>query len=404
MIESISQPILEFEGGIKAFRQTWRGIDIRALIDLRNDLLLTIIACLTPDEPQPIETVDQVQDIALVRGIVPIKELDRLLASLRTGSLTLGSYSVSTQEFENYRFSSLDRPRDEDLDRGWPEFKNFPQLSLWAWGKRNLEAITAPRDLWAAARVQGFFGGFPELCLERLNFDVGGGKVLRAKIFAPVFIFINSWVEDDVVHFEIRFHSTLDANDLMLAYRIQDSRGNRVVSGQKSPAELQLVTNDDWSSLVGSIPLTRESARVELRAFSKAYMSGAEVVAAEFLEVPLPEGQQNPRWNVLQSLIDNTRVWTKQRALIKPEDILQQWLGLAAQRPDQTDFERGINCLLWLSGLPSLYVGPAEGVDLAVFVTDRRNLAALLSCTTSPDLQAKFNQVDPIIRTAVRLK
>ena len=37
--------------------------------------------CLTPDDPKPVETVDQTQEVAFVRGIIPIEELDRLLVT-----------------------------------------------------------------------------------------------------------------------------------------------------------------------------------------------------------------------------------------------------------------------------------------------------------------------------------
>lgn len=390
MNESLSQPVVEFENSIKPFRETWRSVDVRALCDLRNNLLLSMIACLSPDEPKPLETVDQVQDIVFVRGALPILEIDRLLASLRTGSLILGSYSVGTQEFDRYSFTSLDRPRDEDLSHGWPELHGFSQLSVQAWGNRNLEAIAGSRDLWAAARVQGF-SSFPELCLQRLQFDVGSGKVLRVKVFAPVMIRIDGRVEDDQVQFEIRFPSSLPRDSLMLAFRIQDGRGNRLDSGQKKASELQLALNNGWASLGGSVPLPATSARVELRAFSTEYRSGSEVVAAEFLEVPLPVGRENPRWALLDSVIANTRKWTRPASWTKPQDSLTQWLGLSTPRPEPEDFERGVSSLLWLAGCSSAHVGPAEGVDLAIYEAGSRKLAVLISCTTSPDLHGKFN-------------
>jgi len=81
MNERVNQPTLEFEKAIEFLRPIWRGIDIRALCNLQNNLLLRLIACLTPDYPKPVETADQTQEVAFIRGIISIEELDRLLVA-----------------------------------------------------------------------------------------------------------------------------------------------------------------------------------------------------------------------------------------------------------------------------------------------------------------------------------
>lgn len=388
MTQPAVSPIVEFEEAIKPFRTTWRSVDVRALCDLRNNLLLSMVACLTPEEPRPLETIEQIEEVAFIRGSFPIAGLNTLLAGLRTGTIRLESHSLSTQDFDDFRFRGLDRSRDEDLSRGWQELRDFSHFSLWGWCRRSLDVMTAPRELWAAARVQGF-SSFGELSLSRLQFEVGSLKSPGVNIFAPVMSSIEAQIDRGQTLFQIRFPGALNADSLFLVYRIQDARGNRLGGDQITASKLQLTRDEAWASLRGSIPMPLESARVELRTFFREYRSGNEAVTSEFLEVPLPEGKENPRWNVLQSLIANTRVWAKGPGF-KSEEALRQWLGLVPPRPEQASFERGVNCLLWLSGCSLVYIGPAEGVDFALHVTGSRDIIVLLSCTTSPDLRAKF--------------
>ncbi len=380
------EELQEFKDAITPFLPTWKGIEVKAIADLDMGAILSMVACLSPDDVKPLEVTDPIQGIVFIRETLPISELDKLLEGWKHGSISLGQYQLTTSEFSNARFLGLSSGWD-DLVRGWPEFRAYRQFMLQSYGSRNLDVVLHPKDTMAIARVLGF-NSFEEWSSHRVQFQVGGAYVTRLEIFAPVFAVVETKAEATKVQLSIKMHHALQSDDLKLSYRVQDQKGNRLAGGSLDINQFAKTASRNFTILKSTQELPPESTSGEVHLFHRLYKSQAEPIASAHFTAPALPGATNPRWDLLVSIIENTRTWSKLG--IEPEETIKQWLGLTSPRPKQDDFERGIAILFFAAGLVALSIGEAEGVDKLVFLNERQKPAIVVSCTTSPDLGKKI--------------
>lgn len=127
--------------------------------------------------------------------------------------------------------------------------------------------------------------------------------------------------------------------------------------------------------------------------FHSRYHLGEEPLVAKRFIVPAAAGETNPRWDLIMSLIRNTRSFMQKRTDAM-EVVAEDWLGLGSKRVDEMHFSRGVSCLLFAAGLPKLSIGSdVEGVDEAVQMTEPDRIAILLSYTTGPDMGGKASKL-----------
>ncbi|MBI4312949.1 MAG: hypothetical protein HY681_14405 [Chloroflexi bacterium] len=381
---SLADSATQFGEAIAPFVGVWRSLDLRALADSKQQLLLSLIGCLVPEEPRPIETTDKIREIVFLRGAIPIEDANGFLAELKNGTLNLGSYRLSTQEFQNGDFHALDRQYNDDFVAVWSDYASSGHFWLNSWASRNLESLVDSGDLWAAARLQGF-ESFPELAKARLQFGVGAGKALRLSLFAPVLIELAGQGQTDgAVAYSIRFPRQLRAADFKLSYRRQDDRANRVDGGPLQLALLQRSDQDQSTVLSGSLPVSSNVARAELTLFHSGYRSGNEPIAVKHIDIPratAATARGNPRWEATKSIVSSTPKWLG-RGQKTAEQALKDWIGISGAEPDDKEFERGVGCLLFLAGLSAVHIGDADGVDFLV-LDDPAKIVVLVSCTVS---------------------
>jgi len=380
----------KFKDATSAFLQTWKAIEVKAIANLDTETLLSMVGCLSPEPPRPPDVTEPMSGIVFIREALPISELDTLLSGWQQGAITLGPYQLSASEFTTSHFSGLLSGPWEDSILGWPQFRGYRQFLIYSYGSRNVEVILGPKDITAIARVLGF-ASFAELCVHRVQFPISGGYMTRMEVFAPLFAVIETKAETTRLGLTVKIHQALRAEGLSLSYRVQDRKGYRLEGGSIDGTEFQRADLGYMTALSSSIVLPDASASGELHLLYDLYKSRQEPIASARFEVPPAVGLRNPQHELVLSLISNTRAWTKLG--MKPEETIEQWLGLSQPRPRQEEFERAIAILLFATGLPVLSMTGAEGVDQVVLVTEPNQLAVVISCTTSPDLGNKIATV-----------
>lgn len=379
----------KFKDAITPFLPTWKVLEIRAIADLDARVLLSMVACFSPDDPKPIEITEPLQGIVFIRETLPISNINSMLAEWEKGTITFGSQAVSISEFANIRFSGL-TSGNEDLTLGWTDFRIYRQFSLHSYANKNLEAIAQKNDMWAIAKILGFMG-FDELSLNRVQFRVGSSYTPKVEIFAPVFAVVEAKTQTDELHLRIRTHQALQSEDLSLSYRIQDRKGDRLSGGKIPVNEFKMTTLSYFNILDYSMPLPDKSVSGEVLLYHKLHKSQGEPISTAFFTVQPAAGATNPRWDFVLSIVTNTRKWNK--VGITPEEVVKQWLGLSQPRPQDDDFELGVSALFFASGIAFLPMGPAEGVDHLVLSTEPQQTAAVISCTTSADIGKKISDL-----------
>lgn len=384
-----AQEIQKFRESIEPFIPAWKSIEIRAIADLDTSVLLSAVACFSLEEPRPTEVMDPIQGIAFIRDAVPMINLNHVLNAWDCGSIILGNHELSTIEFSESRFIDLSDPSD-DLVRGWPDYRIYRQFELRAGARRSLDVIIQPKHSWSIARALGY-REFAELTLDRVQFQAGGSYVSRMEIFAPMLASVDTEVDSAAFTIMVDMHSALKTYDLSATYRVQDEKGNRLDGGQIELGNLDQNHSGSFFRVRARVELPENVYSGEVNIFHAKYRSKLEPIETHRFTVPPEIGATNPRWNSVLSLIGNTRKWTKLRN--EPLDVLEQWLGLASPRPESSDFERGVSCLLFAAGLNSLSIGEAEGVDLAVWTNGSMGSIVLGSCTTSSNMKEKISDL-----------
>jgi hypothetical protein len=381
-----------FSGAIAPFLLTYQSIGVRTILDLAEGQVLSLVACLSSESPVPLEEVQPiVRDILFVKGALPLSELNSLLDGWINGSIQIQNRAFTTSVFSQRQFMELTKPWD-DLTSGWPELSDYRHLLLYAIGP-DISELTKPRNLEALATALGF-RSFPEMSEHRVQFRVGQSRYTRMEIFAPILATIEATSTMKEIHFKISAHAAMSLSDMHMSYRLQDDRGNRIAGAQLGLTEFSSAPTGDLNILQYDLPVPEEVRSGEVNLFHSHYHQGIEPVMTKLFAPPPIPGKTNPHWDLIMSLVSNTRAFIGKRT--DPEEVIKEdWLGLGSKRVSEEFFSRGMSCLLFAAGFTKLSMGSeAEGVDEAIQITEPEQLAILLSYTTGPNVGEKARKLN----------
>jgi len=389
---SAVDPSTAFTSVMAPFLLTWQSIEVRAILDLAEGQVLSLVACLSSEPPASLEDIQPVvRDILFVRGALPISELNSLLDGWTKGSIQIRNRTFTTSPFSQRQFMELAKAWD-DLTLSWPELSDYRHLLLYATGP-DISELTKPRNLEALATALGF-RSFPEMSEHRVQFRVGQGRSTRMEVFAPILATIEAISVGKEIQFKVSTHGTMQVSDMHISYRLQDDRGNRVAGAQVKLSDFSATSSEGFNILQYVLPVTEEVRSGEVNLFHLHYHRGLEPLMTKLFSLPPIPGKTNPRWDLVTSLVANTRSFMGKR--INPEEVIKEdWLGLGSKRVDEAMFCRGMSCLLFSAGFTKLSVGSeTEGVDEAIQITEPDQLAILLSYTTGPNVGEKARKLN----------
>lgn len=381
-----------FRDEITPFLSTYQSIGIRTILDLAEGQVLSLVACLSPEYPSTLEEIQPVvRDILFAKGTLPLSELNSLLNGWKNNSISIQNHSFTTSQFSERQFMEIAKPWD-DLTSGWPEFSNYRHLLLSAIGP-DINQLTKQRNLEALASALGF-RNFQEMSYQRVQFGVGQSSHTRIEIFAPILASIEATSTAKTIQFKVSAHTSLAPSDMHMSYRLQDERGNRVTGEQLELSEFSSLKSGDANILQYELAVPEGVRSGETNLFHLKYHQGIEPLMTKLFVLPPIPGKANPRWELIISLISNTRAFMGKRT--DPEEVLREdWLGLGSKRVTEEYFGRGMSCLLFAAGFTKLSIGSdAEGVDEAVQTTEPEQLVILLSYTTGPNVGDKARKLN----------
>jgi len=386
-----------FKNAISPFLSTWQSVELKAVADLSKGQVLSLVGCLSPEEPKPFEEIEPIiQDILFLKGGVPISELNSLIDGWTEGLIELGARAFETAPFSAKRFTELSSAWP-DLTESWPEFSKYRQFLLSATGP-DIQELTKPRDTQALARAWGF-RSFEELAYHRLQFRVGSTYITRMEIFAPLLADMGIRLYETELQIDIRTHHAMRADDLTVSYRVEDSKGNRIAGERVALSAFATGSAGYFTTLEGMVTIPEGACSGEAHLYHSHYHWDAEPIATKLFAAPPIAGETNPRWDLIMSIVRNTHKWTKLGG--EPEDAIKKWLGLGTSRPEETELIQAVACLMFACGLTVLSMPGAEGVDQVVMTTEPTKVAIALSYTTSPDVG---NKVSALLLQVNRLK
>lgn len=378
-----------FKDAIAPFLPTWQSVELKGVVDLREGQVLSLVGCLSPEKPKTFEEIEPIiQDILFIKGAVPVSELNSLVDGWTKGLIELGTHAFETTSFSAKRFVELSSAWP-DLALSWPEFSTYRQFLLHATGP-SIQEKTKPRDIEAVARAWGF-RSFEELAFHRVQFRVGSGYATRMEIFAPLLTNMEIRLCETELQMEIHVHDAMRVDDLAVSYRVEDGKGNRIAGERVSLSGFASGSAGYFTTLAGTVTIPQGARSGEAHLYHPHYRWGAEPIATKLFAAPPVAGEINPRWDLIMSVVRNTRKWTKLAA--EPEDAIKKWLGLGTSRPEEADLIQGATCLMFASGLTVLSMPGAEGVDQVVMAAEPKKVAILLSYTTSPDVGDKVSNL-----------
>lgn len=378
-----------FSASIEPFLPTWKSLEVRAVADEESGTLLSLVACLTPDDPHQTEADRPIPGMVFLRQALTVpRGLNRLLRGLEEGVVTLGpsGWNWSSAGFSDPRFMDISDSREEDLQNGWPDLQRFRSVALVMQGGRDQQQmISGPRLDYAV--VPFGFNLFSEFTLDRLGFPVGSSYSARVEIFAPLLATIRAVAGPTEIDVAAEIHNELPPEQVSIAYRIQGRSGNRLSGGEVAAASFEATIAGDFTTMRTKVSIPDGGVSGEVQLFHQRLgLPGKPVAVSRFSVPPLP-GKGNPRWGPALSVIGGTWKWTKRG--IGPEQVVMEWLGLdSGVSPDPRDFERGVTVLLFAARVEVLPIGEADGVDhLAIPLGG--SSATLVSCTVGTNLREK---------------
>ncbi len=293
MQNSVAGPSTSFTNAMAPFLLTWQSIEVRAILDTAEGQALSMVTCLSPGPPTPLEDIQPVvRDILFVRGALPISELSSLIDGWKNGSINIGNRVVTTSSFLQHEFVELVKPWD-DLTLSWPEFSDYRNLLLYAIGP-DISELTKPRSIEALATALGF-RSFPEMSEHRVQFKVGQGRSTRMEIFAPILATIEASSEGQEIRFKAIAHHTMRVSDMHMSYRLQDRRGNRVTGDQVKLADFSATSSEGFNILECVLPVAEEVRSGEVNLFHKDYHQGLEPLMTKLFSLPPILGETNNR-------------------------------------------------------------------------------------------------------------
>lgn len=379
-----------FKNAIAPFLPTWQSIELKGIVDLREGQVLSLVGCLSPEQPKTFEEIEPIiQDILFIKGAVPANQLNSLVDGWIQGVIQLGTRAFETTSFSAKRFQELSSPWP-DIASIWPEFSTYRQFLLYAHGPGIQEMTKPPRDIEGVARAWGF-RSFEELSFHRVQFRVGSGYVTRMQFFAPLLANMEIRLCETELQMVTRVHHAMLVDDLAVSYRVEDSKGDRIAGDRVSLSGFATGSAGYFTSLEGTVTIPQGARSGEAHLYHPHCRWGAEPIATKLFAAPPVAGETNSRWDLIMSIARNTRKWTKLGA--EPEDAIKKWLGLGTSRPEETDLIQGVACLMFASGLIVLSIPGAEGVDQVVMASEPTKVAIALSYTTSPDVGDKVSNL-----------
>jgi len=381
-----------FREAIAPFLLTYQSIGVEAILDLAEGQVLSLVACLSSERPVALEEIQPiVRDVLFAKGALPLSGLNSLLDGWTNGSIQIQNRAFTTSAFSQRQFIEVAKPWD-DLTSGWPEFSDYRHLLLYATGPE-INALTKTRNLEALASALGF-RNFSEMSHHRVQFRVGQSSYTRMEIFAPILATIEVTSTAKEIRFQISAHAAVSLSDMHMSYRLQDGRGNRIAGAQLDLSEFSSVQSGDLNILQYDLPVPEEVRSGEANLFHSHYHQGIEPLMTKLFALPPILGKANPRWDLIMSLISNTRAFIGKRT--DPEEVIKEdWLGLGSKRVNEEFFNRGMSCLLFAAGFTKLSIGSeAEGVDEAIQMAEPEQLVILLSYTTGPNVGEKARKLN----------
>lgn len=221
--------IEKFKHSIASFLPTWQSVAVRSIVDLAEGQVLSLVACLTPEPPTPIDEIQPViQDTLFTRGALPINELNSLLDGLAKGLIKIGNRTLTTSPFSQWQFNERAQSWD-DVPLGWPELSDYRHLLLYSIGP-DISQLAKTHNLEAMATAFGF-RSLPEMTAHRVQFAVGQSRLTRIELFAPIQLELEITQVRTVVQIKVSAHEMIETSGIHLSYRLQDDRGNRVAGG-----------------------------------------------------------------------------------------------------------------------------------------------------------------------------
>ncbi len=383
--------IERFKHSIAPFLTTWQSVDLRAILDLSEGQILTLVAVLSPEEPRPLEDIHPVvRDILFTRGALPITELDSLLDGWANGVVEIETRAFTTAAFSEREYIELASPWD-DARSAWPDLAEYHLLLLHAVGPE-IRELTQSRNLEAIGRAWGF-RNFAEMSHHRVQLIVGESRRPRMEVFAPLLATVDAALEGSELTFRMSVHSAMQADNIDISYRLQDEKGARIAGDRLPLSQFSPIQAGYFNNLQHRLQVPKEVWSGEVCLYHSRYRLGEEPLVAKRFTVPPVAGETNPRWNLLMSLVRNTRSFMGKRT--DPKEVVEEeWLGLGLKRIDEPHLCRGVSCLLFAAGLIKLSIGSeTEGVDEAVQVTEPDRIAVLLSYSTGPDIRGKVSKL-----------
>lgn len=228
---------------------------------------------------------------------------------------------------------------------------------------------------------------------HRLQFQVGQSHYTRMEIFAPILATIEITSAGKEIQVYISAQSAIQTSDMHVSYRLQDQRGNRISGNQLTLSEFSAATHGDFNIMQYSLPVLDNVSSGEVNLFHLHYHNGDEPLMTKSFVIPPLPGKTNPRWELIRSLVSNTRSFMAKRTDVA-EVIREDWLGLGSKQVDEGFFSRGMSCLLFAAGFSKLSIGSElEGVDEAIQIADAAQTAILLSYTTGPQVGTKARKL-----------
>ncbi len=123
-----------FREAIAPFLLTYQSIGVKAILDLAEGQVLSLVACLSSERPVALEEIQPiVRDVLFAKGALPLSGLNSLLDGWTNGSIQIQNRAFTTSAFSQRQFIEVARPWD-DLTSGWPEFSDYRHLLLYATG------------------------------------------------------------------------------------------------------------------------------------------------------------------------------------------------------------------------------------------------------------------------------
>jgi len=375
----------EFLNEAEKYPLMWDSFELKAVGATKNESLYLLgLSCTLSVALHPThEILFQTPDLLIVKEAKALTELQSIINSVSSGSVTVAGHTFIIDGFTNYECRIWG-----GSGQGWLDIL-YPYILLQYVGKPVREVIdesSLHREL-----EQWGYRCIWDLTQEKIGFQVGGAYSTQMRFVAPIFVEASGAFVNDNLRLVLRCSPSLKTDDLSAGYEVAlNYFGNRQTErGRLDFLDATRIEDGVSFTLVKELPLLPQAESTVAWLF---HSSRADPLYTLRIIKPATV-RTNPVWGAMGLALSRQ----SGGQLLSARQILEESLGLMGEVRDSGRFEAAVHNMLSCMGYMCIFTGRewgTQGIDTLAFAPELDRVLAA-SMTVANNIGEKIRTMLP---------